>query len=867
VPGGAYRYSTCVLSACVIAFPFVCCVPSLAADQALVGALLSSDCPSRSEAICRLGELTQEEQKSIAVDLCEVLSGEGDRDRYYRAGDVLCIIGLPAVQPLVDALSLQPRFWLYGKSSTPSIDSCVVTVLPPMGISGRENTYWSNHASVLVKIGKPAVPFLVKAVEGEKYPQVLLCSIILSRIGSDAVPEVAAILVDRDENTTLRALRILEEMKSGAVTAWKNVANLLDDRRSKVRVAAVEALETISPKEEGILDAVIPRIMDLLDDGDIEVRKSASHSLGVMERGRQTDGVIRGLIRILSRDDESGEYAGWALERIGEPAIPALMGCLSEEGVRNDRARRALSRIGKKALPRLTDAFRSDNNVLADSAARTLALLREEALPAYIMALKSKNRKLQLRALEIIGGSYSPDKAFPCLIRLLGDSDRDIRLRAIEAVGRMEGWGKDAVGPLIRNLSDEDRAIRNAAVTALGWLGKDSAEARGPLLEAMRRCDADDRELALAFSRIGEGMIPQLVEELHNSASCVRRKAYLSLFEMFYSERIDMSQAVPPLVELLGDGDPSIRSYALGLLGPFGAKTASTVPLLVNMICTDPDPSIRSRAVTLLGQFGAKAASAVPLLVNMICTDPDLFVRVSAIRATTNIGVFTPECMRAIGMSLDAHEYIIRWAAVDCIRAMGLQGRAFVPQLRRCLSDLWDLPRKGPDGYRDKTGYIDLRDATFRTLIALAGKDNGAFQSVASALKSDDPFLWQNALDALGRMEGKSPESLSKMIELIGDDRNEDRKCKTIRVMAHIGKGEKDVFAAIARSMKSSKAKRRDCAGTILMNARDCAGAILMNAGLAAEKAIPVLVDYLRSDDSDLRERAKVILEVVRSHR
>ncbi|HET6884208.1 MAG TPA: HEAT repeat domain-containing protein [Pirellulales bacterium] len=75
--------------------------------------------------------------------------------------------------------------------------------------------------------------------------------------------------------------------------------------------------------------------------------------------------------------------------------------------------------------------------------------------------------------------------------------------------------------------------------------------------------------------------------------------------------------AVPALIDILHDDDPSIRAQAARALARMGPKAAPAVSELI-VVLNDPDSEVRRGAARALGQIGPDAEDAVPALIKAL---------------------------------------------------------------------------------------------------------------------------------------------------------------------------------------------------------------------------------------------------------
>ena len=73
-------------------------------------------------------------------------------------------------------------------------------------------------------------------------------------------------------------------------------------------------------------------------------------------------------------------------------------------------------------------------------------------------------------------------------------------------------------------------------------------------------------------------------------------------------------EAIPLLIEEVGDDDPTVRTSAILALAAIGPPARKAVPVLIDAIARDPDLETRLTAVNALGAMESTASEAIPRL-------------------------------------------------------------------------------------------------------------------------------------------------------------------------------------------------------------------------------------------------------------
>lgn len=308
---------------------------------------------------------------------------------------------------------------------------------------------------------------------------------------------------------------------------------------------------------------------------------------------------LKKLIRELTSvdDDERCEAAKALREMKAEatPAVPALVKALDDE---HDTVRRsvcnALREIGrpaKTAVPKLISLLDDANEDISSSAAF---------------------------ALRVISPETTAELFIPVLIKSTRNSDDDVASSARYVLRNLGSEAKPATQRMIELLKDPEPYVRRHAAYVLGRIGADATDAIGPLIEMFkdRETTGMNRSAAVqALEKIGAVTIPHLIPALQHKDVAMRLGAVYVLGRLGPQAQ----GAADALRETLRDGNEDVRvgaSYALVNVGP-GVRPKDAVPALIKML-SDPNPSTRWGAVIALGSMGVAANAAIPMLIRLL---------------------------------------------------------------------------------------------------------------------------------------------------------------------------------------------------------------------------------------------------------
>ena len=613
-------------------------------------------------------------------------------------------------------------------------------------------------------------------------------------------------LEDPDAGVRAAAARALKGSKA-ADTAEALGALLDRDRYEAVRVAAAEAMTTLSGAEPRLVsmvkdrskhvrlialrtvsrmelaDAVPALLIEVRDGPQPEVRTEAARALG---RIRSKEAVERLTLALI--EDEPG------LQAAAEEALTAILGKAADPGALRADGHIALERwedaaaLGKAALRPLIRALddRSTNQRNTSArcgAARALgAIGRKEATPALLGSLDDYSpqvRQAAAEALGLIGG----DGGRAGLVQATGDLTDGVREAAVVALGRL-GEDDTAVEAVLRCVGDRAEGVRRAALKAVATLG-DSAVAVAR--RGLKSNDLAERLLAtqgLAALK-GAGARDALHDALADHSGAVRETARAALtaggwrpvgmrarrtdpgFARWYrysewAEGDEVDQ-VAVLVEGLSDEDPIRRRGAAETLGECGDSRAEAplralldgddgelaavagVALLELGVPAGEGPSWAPAFVARADWGGALAAgeAALPALAREL-DHPEASIRAAVLRTAAVIGGAGGAAVAL--RAWDDRDEEVRAAARAALAALSPRARSEGAAAAADVDDRW-LPGvvAAARNAEDPGGRAVAVDL-------LAGiRDDIADQALATALDSDQPLAQAAALRAVAR--------------------------------------------------------------------------------------------------------------------
>lgn len=190
------------------------------------------------------------------------------------------------------------------------------------------------------------------------------------------------------------------------------------------------------------------------------------------------------------------------------------------------------------------------------------------------------------REAVITLGEMGDERCVEPLARALRDGDWQVREVAIEAMGQV---GSPAVETLIKLLRDWD--VRKYAILSLGKIRDERV--LDPLLRQLRNDEFKDDAIQ-ALVELGEPAVEKLIGALRDKDENVRKSAVLAL------GRIKSSDAIAPLIDLLGDQDWFTRLTAAAALESIGDERGREA---IKPLLKDPDMVVKMRVERILAKW------------------------------------------------------------------------------------------------------------------------------------------------------------------------------------------------------------------------------------------------------------------------
>ncbi len=492
-----------------------------------------------------------------------------------------------------------------------------------------------------------------------------------------------------------------------------------------LRAKAVMALD--EAKAPDSLDIYIAA----LSDPDYQVRYAGAKALKSTPDQRAIGPLIASLCQY-NRPALDGTSA--ALVSIGKPAVGPLIEALkSAEAEDSADVAETLGKLGdESAVPPLLgligDPSAKVRGAVMVALARLHCMEADTSIAASLDDKTSPNRKDAALALGIL----NPSGALQTLCAIVDSrsiSD-EVRKAAIRGIGEIDG--PDAVKALAEVMRHPD-STGYRATEALGW--SKCPAATEVLLEALDLTNPTNGATWAAVQYRGENAPEELLSAADSPKATTRMAVALVLGSMLGS--LDDEKALQPLICLMWDSDPIVRSFAVRATWRW--IRPAVIPHLAFRL-RDKDPDVRRAAAQALGNIkDERAANALAGALNDSVKD----VRLEAGWSLAQQG--DPEALPFLLAAIKSEYSEIRSEAADKLANYGTPD--VVDALIRALKD--------DNHYVRENAAASLGHT----------EDKRAIGPLIAALNDDSESVVAAACEALGRLGAK--QAVPRIIKVL----------------------------------------------------------------------------------------------------
>lgn len=538
---------------------------------------------------------------------------EGDEEARRVAVEALgCMRDKEAIMLLVSALGDQS--WrvrktaegiLEGLAGEESLVPALIGCLRSEDNAGMRN----SAASVLVRIGWSAIPYLIETLKDVDKDIRKFAADILGEIGDrKAISPLVDALRDSDDNVRSSAAEALGKIggdevvnalvyvltnteddiwlrysalealgKTGCRMPIEPIIRLLDEKL--LRKAAMDALaKSCDPQ-------VVPHLVAGLHDKSRGCREAAATGLNSIYkslpfqerltvdeqiRANAEPGLLTGLLDSPSIDVKKGAVV--VLGIMGGGADPAMILDLASDERMQDAVTDAFVKMGEKGVEVLTETFPGADDKMRSYICRAIGKIGDKkgvsTLASALSDPYGHTRQSAALAIAEIGAI----ETLPLLIPLLLDEYEDVEAAAVQAVIRLskESQG-EAVRSLLDGIASREPRLRRNITAILGGTG--SKDALSAIISSLKDEDSDVRKAAA--TAIGNLMIKEGID--HLAIALADEDGQVRLAGVNALSRFQCIEAGRLLALASDDTDIWVRCAALKGLSKIGDENAEKI--------------------------------------------------------------------------------------------------------------------------------------------------------------------------------------------------------------------------------------------------------------------------------------------------
>ena len=324
--------------------------------------------------------------------------------------------------------------------------------------------------------------------------------------------------------------------------------------------------------------------------------------------------------------------------------------------------------------------------------------------------------------------------------------------------------------------------LRQIGVNLLGCLAPKTPDVWPILIDIYKKNRYADAMTGLAY--VGKPVLPLLFDQLRGSDPEMRKGTLRAIDTMAgWSQmsgqgqrdknRIEPKDLAPVLPELTGalkDSDPETQGYAAFAVHYADPTDLRVLPIFIRLIM-EGDGSSTGSAIEVLQEMGSAAKPAIPALEHALAKDQQSYIRAPAGQALAQIeGVGACSALeKALAHDPDNRSNLLR-------TILGIKPPC--PNLTQVL-----IANMGEQPPSDSVGPLSEIGAP-------------AVPALASALKSSNLYVRQNAAAALAGMKPIPPDAIAALTAALKDPNSDVRSSATAALLQVGGEAQKAAVAA-----------------------------------------------------------------------
>ena len=443
-----------------------------------------------------------------------------------------------AVPALIDALKCERIEILFASSQIPA--------------SRR------RFADVLIGVGKPAEPHLLKALTHENGLVRVWAAYALFRTdsqkhGTRTIPVLSAAMTDGTE-VAADAARALESIGHAASPSIPYLIDQLSHHDRTVRCHAAHALSQIATGDSS------QALATALSNDNALTRVGAAFALQQIDSKLTPRTVAEITNALQSESPDVRRQAVWAIGQMGpaaHPLVPKLIDALpnldpdprayyfgGRLGRTGTDPALALAAIGAPAAEALTQALKHKNSRMRVLCAVALQRIdpAQQAHTAPILKVARDDMDEMIRAIAAMSYSAPVSGGTQDMETLIQEMLKSSRFGPpSRATGRLIAKGSEAVEPLMKLFDSGDGLVAGKAARVLARIGE-------PALPALNKAMQSDRDQLRLFAvrslaQMRRPPLETLIAALKDASYPVRRAARYALLGLGTPEALDALRA------------------------------------------------------------------------------------------------------------------------------------------------------------------------------------------------------------------------------------------------------------------------------------------------------------------------------------
>ncbi len=460
-------------------------------------------------------------------------------------------------------------------------------------LADQDNAGLRNAAAeVLLKVGRPAVGYLLELMDRGGEDERKFAAEILGAIGSpEAFDSLRNLLGDEDENVRAAAAEALGRL--GRPEAAKDLVDLLGRDGMMVKLSCLAALDELGVGVEPDV------LLDLCERGPL--RPHLYRLMGRCQDQKVLEQLLKGL---MARGRTEMAAAAGALVELADNIDPQGRVEIQVE----------VARQGQRLVDKLYQIFEGGSQREREAAVVLAGWTGSEDVVDLLLDAAEQPALYQLAKASLVGLG---EKVFHRLRKSYEEGGESRRVLILELIGEMPSSTGDDL--LLDALLEPEPVCQVAVEVLAKRAGSRAVERLVAMLksEFATRRDILVRALIKVGSRFQDMVIGELRQLLSSNMPELRRAA------AEVSCALARQNDVPTLIQLASDGDPHVRAAAVSALGTV-ADTETAVDRL-RVVLADEDASVRLAAVRALQ--GHEGQDVSKLLLASLHDPDELVVR------------------------------------------------------------------------------------------------------------------------------------------------------------------------------------------------------------------------------------------------